>query len=76
MPSSSRCGRASRASRGGSRAFKRDRGASVVPGKGSTMFVWVVGGSERWFVSARFILSAEELGDEAFLIAVEAAYVR
>ena len=49
---------------------------SVVPSKGSTLFVGVVGGSERWFVSARFVLSAEELGDEAFLIAVEAAYVR
>ena len=40
------------------------------------MFVRVVGGSERWFVSARFSFSAEELGAEAFLIAVEAAYVR
>ena len=76
MPSNSRCGRASGASRGGSGAFKGDVGVSVVPSRGSTVFVRVVGGSERWFVSARFILSAEELGDEACLIAVEAAYVR
>ena len=49
---------------------------SVVPSRGSTVFVRVVGGSERWFVLARFVLSAEELGNEAFLIAVEGAYVR